>query len=74
MIEVAPLAVPNPCTKDCPRRTAECKLTCPDHKRYEEARFKREAEKRDAWLHNEAEYNAIARANKRIARARHLPK
>ena len=28
-----------PCEKDCPKRTAECKKTCPDWEKFEKEKF-----------------------------------
>lgn len=37
-----------PCTKTCPDRTAQCKLTCPNWKPYEEAKKEEYAERAKA--------------------------
>lgn len=43
----------SPCTKECPRRTATCKPTCPEHIKYEKLKAKERAERQKIYETND---------------------
>ena len=53
-----------PCKQDCPRRSAECRKTCPDWVTYEAAKRKEYTARQDESMIREAMYKADRRRTK----------